>query len=75
MSGDYYCIGAAVSANILDENNAFIGVSDPVDSTDYSNSATIVVSKGNLHARRRQRRPERSPERRRPELRGDHQRL
>ncbi len=49
-SGDNYCIGAAVSANILDENNAFIGVSDPIDSTDYSNSATIVVSKGNLYS-------------------------
>ena len=49
-TGDNYCIGAAVSANILDENNAFIGVSDPIDSTDYSNSATIVVSKGNLYS-------------------------
>jgi pectate lyase len=49
-SGDNYCIGAAVSANILDENNAFIGVSDPIDSTDYSSSATIVVSKGNLYS-------------------------
>jgi pectate lyase len=49
-SGDNYCIGAAVSANILDENNAFIGVSDPIDSTDYSNSATIIVSKGNLYS-------------------------
>jgi pectate lyase len=49
-SGNNYCIGAAVSANILDENNAFIGVSDPIDSTDYSNSATIVVSKGNLYS-------------------------
>jgi pectate lyase len=25
-------------------------VSDPIDSTDYSNSATIVVSKGNLYS-------------------------
>jgi pectate lyase len=49
-SGDNYCIGVGVSANILDENNAFIGVSDPIDSTDYSNSASIVVSKGNLYS-------------------------
>ena len=25
-------------------------MSDPIDSTDYSNSATIVVSKGNLYS-------------------------
>jgi pectate lyase len=49
-TGDNYCIGVGVSANILDENNAFIGVSDPIDSTDYSNSASIVVSKGNLYS-------------------------
>jgi pectate lyase len=49
-SGDNYCIGVGVSANILDENNAFIGVSDPIDSADYSNSASIVVSKGNLYS-------------------------
>jgi len=49
-SGNNYCIGVGVSANILDENNAFIGVSDPIDSADYSNSASIVVSKGNLYS-------------------------
>jgi pectate lyase len=49
-SGDNYCIGAAVNANILDENNVFVGVSDPIDSADYSNSSTIVVSKGNLYS-------------------------
>jgi pectate lyase len=49
-SGDNYCIGVGVNANILDENNAFIGVADPIDSADYSNSASIVVSKGNLYS-------------------------
>jgi pectate lyase len=48
-SGDNYCVGAAVSSNILTENNAFVGVTDPIDSADYSNSATIVVSRGNLY--------------------------
>jgi pectate lyase len=48
-SGDSYCIGVGVSANILDENNAFVGVKNPIDSADYSNTASIVVSKGNVY--------------------------
>jgi len=38
------------SANILLENNAFIGVKDPIDTSDYSNSASIAVSKGDLYS-------------------------
>ena len=46
--GNDYCIGVGVSANIRDENNVFIGVKNPIDSTDYSNSASIIHSTGNL---------------------------
>ena len=43
-----YCIGVGVSANIRDENNVFIGVKNPIDSTSYSNSASIEQSTGDL---------------------------
>ena len=48
-SGDNYCVGVGVFANILTENNAFLNVSDPIDSIDYSNPDSIVVSHGNLY--------------------------
>jgi pectate lyase len=48
-SGDNYCVGVGVSANILLENNVFVGVSDPIDTTDYSNSASIAVSRGDIY--------------------------
>lgn len=47
-AGNDYCIGVGVSANIRDENNVFIGVKNPIDSTDYSNSTSIIHSTGNL---------------------------
>jgi pectate lyase len=48
-TGDDHCVEVGDSANILMENNVFVGVKDPIDSTDYSNSASIVVSKGNVY--------------------------
>ncbi len=47
-TGNDYCIGVGVSANIRDENNVFIGVKNPIDSADYSNSSSIIQSVGNL---------------------------
>jgi pectate lyase len=47
-TGNDYCIGVGVSANIRDENNVFIGVKNPIDSTDYSNASSIIQSAGNL---------------------------
>jgi len=47
-AGDDYCIGVGVNANIRDENNVFIGVKNPIDSADYSNSASIIQSSGDL---------------------------
>jgi pectate lyase len=46
--GDDYCIGVGVSANIRDENNVFVGVKNPIDSTSYSNGASILQTSGDL---------------------------
>jgi len=48
-TGNAYCIGVGVSANILDENNAFIGVRDPIDSTSFSDASRVIQSHGNLY--------------------------
>jgi pectate lyase len=45
-TGDNNCIGVGVSANILAENNVFVGVSDPIE-TQFSNAASVLVSRGN----------------------------
>jgi pectate lyase len=47
-SGNNYCIRAGAFANLLVEENAFIGVSDPVDLGE-SNAQTVVVSRNNLY--------------------------
>jgi pectate lyase len=44
-----YCVGLGVGASILTENNVFAGVKNPIDSTSYSDSASVVVSHGNLY--------------------------
>ena len=44
-----YCVGLGVNANVLTENNVFIGVRNPINSTEFSNAASIVVSRGNLY--------------------------
>ena len=48
-SGDNYCVGVGVNSNILTESNAFVGVSDPIESSSYSNGASIVVSRNNIY--------------------------
>ena len=47
--GNNYCVAAAVSSNVLVENNVFVNVRDTVDSTNYSNAATIALSRNNLY--------------------------
>jgi pectate lyase len=47
-AGDDYCVGVGVNADILDENDVFVGVKNPIDSQDYSNSASIIQSSGDL---------------------------
>ncbi len=47
-SGNDYCVGVGVNADIRDENNVFVGVKNPIDSADYSNSASIIQSSGDL---------------------------
>jgi pectate lyase len=48
-SGDNYCIGVGVFANVLTESNVFIGVRDPIESASYSNDQSVVVSHDNLY--------------------------
>ena len=52
-TGNHYAVGVGVGANVLLENNAFIRVSTPVDSTsfiDESVAPSAVRSVGNLYA-------------------------
>lgn len=48
-SGDNYCVGVGFDANILTENNVFIGVEDPIDNEGYSNDASVIANRGNLY--------------------------
>jgi pectate lyase len=50
-AGDLYCIGAGVGVNIRDENNVFVGVAKPVDTTSFSDPTTIVQSINNIYTR------------------------
>jgi pectate lyase len=46
-TGNNYCVGVGVGANILAENNVFIGVNDPIETAVRSNANSVVVSRGN----------------------------
>jgi pectate lyase len=48
-TGNNYCVAAAVNSNVFTENNAFINVKDAIDTTNYSNAATIAFSMGNIY--------------------------
>jgi pectate lyase len=47
-AGNNYAVGLGVNGNVRVENNVFQGVNVPLDITDYSNSASILQSSGNL---------------------------
>lgn len=47
--GNSYCVGLGVFANILTESNVFYEVSNPIESSSYSNDQSIVVSHDNLY--------------------------
>ena len=47
--GDDYCIGVGVGANLLTENNVFVGVKTPIDTTGYSDSTSAIRSTGNVY--------------------------
>ena len=49
-TGNNYCIGVGVSANVLNEYNAFVNVNTPIDTTSYSDSASIAKSSNNLYS-------------------------
>ena len=46
-SGNNYAIAAGNSANVLAENNVFIGISDPIDFT-HGDSSSIGTMRGNI---------------------------
>ncbi len=48
-SGNNYCIGVGANANILSENNVFIGVADPLETSSYSNGSSIAHATGNIY--------------------------
>jgi pectate lyase len=47
--GNSYCVGVGVFANVLTEANVFFEVSDPIESSSYSNDQSVVVSRQNLY--------------------------
>ena len=47
--GNSYCVGLGVFANILTESNVFFEVKNPIESTSYSNDASVIVSRDNLY--------------------------
>lgn len=47
--GNSYCVGLGVFANILTEANVFYEVSNPIESSSYSNDQSVVVSHDNLY--------------------------
>jgi pectate lyase len=52
-SGNDYCIGVGVGANVRSEGNALIGVKTPIDTTSYVNSSTAksyAKSTNNLYS-------------------------
>jgi len=49
-SGDNYCVAAAVNSNVLLENSVFVSVKDTLDTTNYSNAATIALARNNLYS-------------------------
>lgn len=48
-SGNNYCVGVGVFANVLTESNVFIGVSDPIETQSYSNAESVAVARNNLY--------------------------
>jgi pectate lyase len=48
-TGNNYCIGVGVFANVLTEANFFFEVRDPIESSSYSNEQSVVVSHDNLY--------------------------
>ena len=48
-ANDSYCVGVGVGANIRLENNVFIGVRTPIDTTSYYDAASVAASFGNTY--------------------------
>jgi pectate lyase len=48
-TGNSYCVGVGVGANVRLENNVFIGVANPINTTSYSDAASVAASFGNVY--------------------------
>jgi pectate lyase len=46
--GNDYCVGLGADANILLENNAFVGVKNPTESNKYASPTSVLVARGNI---------------------------
>jgi pectate lyase len=46
---DNYCIGVGVGANLRTENNVFVGVKTPINTTGYSDATSAIRSTGNVY--------------------------
>lgn len=47
--GNNYCVGLGVFGDVLLENNVFINVDDPMNTTSYSNDESKLEARGNLY--------------------------
>jgi pectate lyase len=47
-AGNNYCIGVGAGASVLSENNAFVGVKSPIETTRYRDGASSSRSRGDL---------------------------
>jgi pectate lyase len=47
-AGNRYCIGLGAGASILVENNVFVGVKNPLNTTHYADDSSVLVARGNL---------------------------
>jgi pectate lyase len=47
-TGNHYCIGLGAGASLLIENNAFVGVHNPFQTSKFSDATSVLVSRGNL---------------------------
>jgi pectate lyase len=49
-TGNNYCVAAAVNSNVLLENSVFVNVRGALDTTNYSNAATVALARGDIYS-------------------------
>lgn len=48
-AGSSYCIGVGMAADVRSENNVFIGVNTPINTTSYQDERSLATSVGNIY--------------------------